>query len=181
MIPVYLNTADYAKEKGELDQYRDSKRKNRECKKAIEEAISKNFDGFYLAKNCEEPVIAEYGLDRVKTVLANTVRIKNSDGRFGRDVKTWAANFILAEEDVYSAVESHPAVLDGFIRRVMNASTTLNEHGGIIPKVNIRRAEQVLIDNGIEKDEAGTVLQAIGYTLLDTELYPEEDRSKEDK
>ena len=32
-------------------------------------------------------------------------------------------------------------------------------------------------DNGIEKDEAGIVLQAIGYTLLDTELedlIPEE-------
>ncbi len=37
----------------------------------------------------------------------------------------------------------------------------------------IKNAEQVLIDNGIEKHEAQTVLQAIGYTLLDTELYPE--------
>lgn len=36
----------------------------------------------------------------------------------------------------------------------------------------IKRTEQVLIDNSIEKDEASTVLQAIGYTLLDTELYP---------
>jgi len=39
-----------------------------------------------------------------------------------------------------------------------------------ITKENIR-AEQVLIDNGIDKDEAECVLQAIGYTLLDTELY----------
>ena len=37
----------------------------------------------------------------------------------------------------------------------------------------IRKAEQVLIDNGVEADEAGTVLQAIGYVLLDEELYPE--------
>lgn len=36
---------------------------------------------------------------------------------------------------------------------------------------NIRAAEQVLIDNGIDKDEASTVLQALGYVLLDTELY----------
>ena len=35
----------------------------------------------------------------------------------------------------------------------------------------IRNAEQILIDNGIEEDEASTVLQAIGYTLLDVELY----------
>lgn len=40
---------------------------------------------------------------------------------------------------------------------------------------DLSRAEQVLIDNGIEPDEAEIVLQAIGYTLLDAELYPEED------
>ena len=36
----------------------------------------------------------------------------------------------------------------------------------------IHMSEQVLVDNGIEEDEAETVLQAIGYTLLDVELYP---------
>ena len=39
---------------------------------------------------------------------------------------------------------------------------------------NIQKAEQVLIDNGISADEAQTVLQAIGYALLDFELYPQE-------
>lgn len=47
-----------------------------------------------------------------------------------------------------------------------------------ITKENIKRAEQVLIDNGIESDEASNVLQAIGYTLIDTELYPETDGVK---
>lgn len=37
----------------------------------------------------------------------------------------------------------------------------------------LARAEQVLEDNGIEPDECSTVLQAIGYVLLDAELYPE--------
>ena len=35
----------------------------------------------------------------------------------------------------------------------------------------IRAAEKVLIDNSIEEDEASTVLQAIGYALLDKNLY----------
>jgi hypothetical protein len=43
-----------------------------------------------------------------------------------------------------------------------------------ITQENIKRTEQVLIDNGIEPDEVETVLQAIGYTLLDTELYGNE-------
>lgn len=42
-----------------------------------------------------------------------------------------------------------------------------------IEEEDLRRAEQVLADNGIEEDEAKVVLQAIGYTLLNIELYPE--------
>ena len=43
----------------------------------------------------------------------------------------------------------------------------------VITKGIIEKAEQVLIDNGIEKDEAWVVLQALGYVLFDGELYPE--------
>ena len=31
---------------------------------------------------------------------------------------------------------------------------------------DIKKAEQILIDNGIEADEADVVLQAIGYALI---------------
>lgn len=41
----------------------------------------------------------------------------------------------------------------------------------MIDKEKIKKAEQVLIDNGIEPDEVEIVLQAIGYVLLDEELY----------
>ena len=43
----------------------------------------------------------------------------------------------------------------------------------VITKGIIEKAEQVLIDNGIEKDEAWVVLQALGYVLFDGELFPE--------
>ena len=36
---------------------------------------------------------------------------------------------------------------------------------------DVCKAEQILIDNGVDPDEASTVLQAIGYALLDTEFY----------
>ena len=36
----------------------------------------------------------------------------------------------------------------------------------------IKAAEQILIDNGIEADEVRTVLQALGFALLDEDLYP---------
>ena len=42
-----------------------------------------------------------------------------------------------------------------------------------ITKEEIEKTLKVLIDNGIENEEAETVLQAIGYTLLDAEIFPE--------
>ena len=35
----------------------------------------------------------------------------------------------------------------------------------------IKRTEEMLVDNRIDKDEVRIVLQALGYVLLDTELY----------
>ena len=42
-----------------------------------------------------------------------------------------------------------------------------------ITSKTIKAAENCLIDNGIEADEAEIVLQALGYILIDEELYPE--------
>lgn len=38
---------------------------------------------------------------------------------------------------------------------------------------DIKSAVGVLIDNGVDADGAVDVLQAIGYVLIDTELFPE--------
>lgn len=43
-----------------------------------------------------------------------------------------------------------------------------------ITQEQIRRGEQILLDKGVPEDEVSIVLQAIGYALLDAELYPEE-------
>ncbi len=43
----------------------------------------------------------------------------------------------------------------------------------IFPQEQIKKAEEILRDNGIDEDETSTVLQAIGYALLNVELYPE--------
>lgn len=44
-----------------------------------------------------------------------------------------------------------------------------------VKRCDIEMAEGVLIDNGIDPDKADAVLQAIGYVLLDTELYDEDE------
>lgn len=41
-----------------------------------------------------------------------------------------------------------------------------------ISEAAIKQAEKVLEDNGVERDEVQTVLQALGYVLIDCEFYP---------
>ena len=41
-----------------------------------------------------------------------------------------------------------------------------------ITEEKINKAIQCLVDNGIDEDDAYEVLQALGYILLDEELFP---------
>ena len=47
-----------------------------------------------------------------------------------------------------------------------------------ISKEKIKNAEQVLVDNGIDEDDASTVLQALGFVLLDKDLYQSKYRAR---
>ena len=58
--------------------------------------------------------------------------------------------------------EFYPADKEG--EACVNVAISINE-------AKLKKAEQCLIDNGIASDEAETVLQALGYILLDKELY----------
>lgn len=122
---IYPFTIAEARAREETALFRESHKLNIACKEAVETAIRGNFDGFHLKKECIKPVIEEYGIDRVGWVLANTVQKKPFDGRFSRDNKTWAKTFSIpgGSDPVFDhrldyVVESHPAVLDGFISLV---------------------------------------------------------------
>ena len=119
---VYWESLTYAMEHGEVDDHLDSRRLDRECKKAIEETIRQNFDGMHLNQDIVEPLAEKYGSERIAFVLANTLQQESWDGRFSRDNKEWAAEFPIPENIVRGMdmnseliVSSHPAVLDGFI------------------------------------------------------------------
>ena len=128
-IPVYRQTGMYARENGELEQFRQSNVANIACRAAIEKAIAENFDGMRLRADAAEQVLSEFGAERVLFVLANTVQHKDWDGRFSRENKAWAAAFSIEPDMVMGMdrrvqfiVNSHPAVLDGFIRMAREAA-----------------------------------------------------------
>ena len=115
---IYPHSAAYAKEHGELEQYRASNNANLQCKEAIEAAVREHFDGMYLSHDAAKGVIETYGMDRVMLVLANTVQLQDWDGRYSPRNKEWAKTIPIYNSDTVRcgyALNSHPAVLNGFI------------------------------------------------------------------
>lgn len=116
-----MQKAVYRIQKKKADEYREGMRKNVDCKRAIEEGITKNFDGMILNTGFEDDIIREFGRERVEYVLANTVQEKDFDGRFSQANKEWAKQTEITEKLDHRyqfVVESHPAVLDGFVNLI---------------------------------------------------------------
>ena len=125
-IPVYFRSKQYAFNNDETDMYIQSHKANEECREAIDRAISQNFDGMRLNDGFIPELINEFGTERVQYILATTVRENLGDGRYSPENKSWAQNIAIsesAEERRNCCLHSHPAAIDGLIRRIRR-----NEH-----------------------------------------------------
>lgn len=117
IIPVYMETAEYAKEHDETEVWKLSYKTNIACKDAIETAIREGFDGMHLTADAKD-VLAEFGQERVSFVLAHTLQTKAYDGRFSPGNLAWAKTIPIVESGEYRyqyAISSHPTLLNGFV------------------------------------------------------------------
>lgn len=90
-VPLYRYPVSYAKEHGEMEQYRASHQANCACRDMIEKAASEHYRDNVLDTNAVlDAAVSEFGCDRVLYVLAATVRSKDWDDRFSRDNRAWA-------------------------------------------------------------------------------------------
>ena len=140
------------------------------CKNAIEKAIAEKFDGYRLPKDTAEAVIQEYGSERVSYVLANSVMHKRQDGRFSPENKEWAKAIepyaMVKNEDM--VVDSHPAVLNGFINQTRRYIEQEKE-------LATQAAEKITIDGQecIKVDEWGTEEETyvLGNSVTDNQFF----------
>ena len=68
--PVYYQTGRYAREHEELPQYRASMKLNEECRDEIDDAISYNYNGLCLDDGAVQQVLAGYGAERTRYIVA---------------------------------------------------------------------------------------------------------------
>lgn len=125
-LPVYRHTFDYAVAHGEEKLYRDSFHANVACKGAIEKAISQHYAHNCMDALASQQVVHEFGFDRTLYVLANTIQLKDWDGRFSQDNKAWARTVQVAGGDEgirdhrwkFVVDKSHPGLTDMFATMV---------------------------------------------------------------
>ena len=166
MKDLYSDSRNDAKEWGELDLWRESYKENCACARAIEKAIAENFDGMHLNADTAKGVIAEFGFQRVNWVLSNTLNEKKSDGRFSEDNKTWGRRRHVPrdENNWMFSVESHPAVLDGFINQVRKAWDDLGMYD----------ARHCIEENGEQFDYTDRICIFNAQRMKESHLHPEE-------
>ncbi len=125
-IPLYKYPAVYARENGELEQYRASYKANIACKEAIETAIRDNYRDNSLGKEAVKQVTEQFDFERTFYVLATTAREKDWDGRISRDNKAWAKTVPVFEDkdawgndrNLYFVVDAvNPGLTDIFINQ----------------------------------------------------------------
>jgi hypothetical protein len=128
-VPLYKHPFSYAVEHQELDQYRLSNTANSRCRDAIEAAIRENYRDNRLNVAGAEQVLAEFGAERTRYVLANTVRHADWDQRYSKGNKNWAAIVVAAVHyEVHPVVgdptlhyritQAHPGLVDCFINQI---------------------------------------------------------------
>ena len=137
---VYTQPPDYARERGELDKYRESNRLNVLCKEAIEQSIKDNYkDNRLDADAVWSDVTAQFGSKRAAFVLAMTVREKDFDGRFSRENKAWAKSQRLPPDPEHRGLycsyvvdNAHPVLTDAL---VTHARLELEKKPSVIDKL----------------------------------------------
>ena len=173
-VPVYYEPFSYAKENDEVDLYRTSYRLNGECKQAIHEAIADNYDGMYLGDGVVDQVVRQYGMERVGYILANTLHHKSYDGRFSHSNKEWAEQVSTPEHNADRmtfrtdwVVDSHPAILDGFVtmfREELDAQKELEQEQPFVQQfyvVENLQAAPLKIERFGNLDDAMSQYQAL--------------------
>ena len=131
-FPLYEKSFLEAREREEISAFRLSSRADNMCKTAIEAAINDNYSECRLNSEGAKKVVENFGLDRVKKILALTCIVKDYDGRISPENKAWAKtvrpNDVKDKIDLSLVVDGvNPGLTDIFVRQVKRIETERSE------------------------------------------------------
>lgn len=143
-LPVYPHSAAYAREHGELSEYRVSYQANIDCSKAIDTAIRDNYRDNRLNPAAVNQVVERFGMERTLLVLATTARYKERDGRIDASHKAWAQTVPVPDDRDASGTDrthsyvvgyAHPGLVNLFMREARKQAQQPSIHQQLQQKV----------------------------------------------
>lgn len=148
---VYRFSGAHAREHGELEAYRASKKENTACAKAIMEAIRDNYKDNCLDPQGVKDVISKFGAERMMYVLANTIQQQDWDGRYSPDNKRWAKSVAIPEDKdpwggdrntEFVVQGAHPGLVDLFTSQARKEVAELEKKPSVKEKLTAAKSEQ---------------------------------------
>ena len=132
MERLYRYSAAEAKRNDEIEAWRNSQGENIRCKEFLDKQVSEKFDGYRLPSECAELTVKEFGFDRTMWVIANSIKLREGDGRIHRENREWANSFYIPKSDSnYSfSLRSHSCIVDGLAAQVQRMYAELNLFDG---------------------------------------------------
>ena len=139
-FPLYEKSFLEAREREEISAYRLSSRADNMCKTAVEAAINDNYSECRLNPEGAKKVVENFGLDRVKKILALTCIVKDYDGRISPENKAWAKtvrpNDAKEKIDLSLVIDGvNPGLTDIFIRQVKKIEAEHNQPQSVLKKL----------------------------------------------
>lgn len=147
-VPVYQHSTEYARQAGQLDLYRASRKENIRCKEAIEDSIREHYDGRHLNSDCVKKVVDEFGPDRVFYVLANNIQFHDWDGRYSQQNKEWAKGILIPKDqtryddnrNIAFLLDSHPVLVNAFLDTARKQYGQEQKRESVLGKLSRRSA-----------------------------------------
>ena len=134
-VPFYRDTAEAARERGEIEKYRESYWENKRCVSELDAAISRHHDGTHLDTDAViNEITAAFGMERTAFVLAAHIADHEWDKRFHSKVMDWAKSELALypegmsrKEENRITLNSHSVLIDGVASKFMDIQRVINQ------------------------------------------------------
>lgn len=132
-VPIVVDSCMDAKMNGRLSELQASIKASKACRDYIEQNVyreyeNRNFDGFV------QNLVDKFGIDRAMYTVAATIQLKNQDGRFTKDVKDMARQYMFDSDKTRMKflTETHPVVINGLFEHLIDKRFKLQREQALV-------------------------------------------------
>jgi hypothetical protein len=149
--PIGHSPVFYGRSEENWDAYFESHRQNEECARALEKAFKEHYKNNRINIEGVLEALEGYSKERISIVLANTMRLGQSDGRFSSQNRQWQKSIRLPESALThnTLITSHSELVNYLVTTLREREMSATPKPAIDP---IRTAKDILGRGSIVTD-----------------------------